>query len=155
MAKVNSTRSTRALKQNDSIKSAAPKRKSKLTNRSADKIFADFEAQPAIMTMAQLDEFEAIECSNEIVIRPRRAALFSLTLSGKKLSQTAQKSREDAKSVAVMMLASDIYLERLRMMAELMEKAKVRCQIALCNCEDIEALIDEVAAEMTTEGEAA
>jgi len=120
-----------------------------------DKIFADFEAQPALMSTEQIDEFERTERSLEFVIRPRRAALFSLTMSGKEMSERVQKSRDDAGFVSCLMHASDIYIDHLRRSLDLMETAKTRCQIALCNAEDMQALIDETAAKMSEEGGAA
>jgi nitrogen-specific signal transduction histidine kinase len=128
--------------------------KSKSTNRAAkrrdidafaEKLFSQFDAEPADITREQLDEIEAdfLGLSNR---RLRRTALLSLAQSGPELVKTVTEDRDTALAFTQARLAIEDYASRMHLFADLMRRASTRISVAPCSRPDMAALIDEVKA---------
>jgi len=136
----------------ESTQSPSVKATSKPTKRAAkrregdafaDKIFSEFDTDPADITREQLDQIEAdfLGLSNR---RSRRAALGSLAQSGPELTKLVTEDRAMALAFTEARLAIEGYASRMQLFADLMLRASTRISIALCGRPDMVALIDEV-----------
>lgn len=112
------------------------------TDEQLDKIFSDFEGSASLISDEELETVDRMEQSLEWSIRPRRASLLILTKSGKELIEMAEK-RDSAVALAGIKMAAEAYRDRLKEMVGLLDTAIARSGVALCYCEDLEAVTNE------------
>lgn len=103
----------------------------------------DFIAQPAQLTVKQIETVEARLSGNDI---GRRVALVALTKSGAELMEAFSGKRDTALELVRVANAATAYAMLLRNVADLMDTASTRLNLALCSREDMQAILDEVKA---------
>ncbi len=117
--------------------------KSESTTREEEidlKILDDFQAQPSQITDDEIDQIEKVFGHNQPFGPWRRTALASLSRSGKQLIEAIENDRKAALAIASAELGIKNYAERLRDLAELMDKAQTRIMVALVWREDMKAI---------------
>lgn len=106
--------------------------------------FADkFIAQPAQLTIEQVGSLEARFSGADV---DRRVALMTLTKSGAELIEVFSGKRKGALVFARVADDTAGYATLLRHLADLMDTASVRLNLALCSRDDMQAILDEVKA---------
>jgi hypothetical protein len=110
-----------------------------------EKLFKDFDAQPAQISAEQLDEMESTFTGNPSGLF-RRTALASLARSGAELIEGVTRDRETALEFVRVQDGISDYAKRLRSFADIMDSASVRIGIALCSREDMQTLMEEAKA---------
>jgi hypothetical protein len=118
----------------------------------AEKLFRDFDAQPAQLTKEQVDKMEA-NFTGPSRQRSRRAALATLALSGKELTRNVTSERDSALALAVARVSIEEYASHLREFAEMMESAGTRIGVALCSRDDMNELLAEAKTEAEDSGQ--
>jgi len=124
------------------------KSKSKSTNRAVkkqaqapgDKLFSDFEAQPAQITDADKIDAEFVGLYDR---RARRGALATLEKSGMELIGIVSGERDAAVAFAALSSAAEAYAKRLHLFAEMMDSASWRIRVALCNRADMASVLKD------------
>jgi hypothetical protein len=112
-----------------------------LTADGVEKLFADLEAQPALIENADKMDAQFLSISER---RTRRAALLTLEKSGQELIHGVTHDRGLAISMACVAASASAYAESLREFSEIMESASVRIRLALCSRPDMESVIKEM-----------
>lgn len=125
-----------ATKQNRKVKT--------LSAAGAKKLWSDFEASPAQIDAPTVEHIEHTFSGKG---RTRRAGLALLTMSGKELAE-AVKDRDEAVTLAEVAICAGEYRKWLVDFARLMETAHVRVSVALCNRDDMEAVMRDAEARL-------
>ncbi len=111
------------------------------------KILDDFEAQPSQITDDEIAQIEKVFGRNQPFGPCRRVALASLGRSGRQLIEGIENDRKTALAVAAAELGIKNYANRLRDLAEMMDKASTRILVALAFREDMTEIRAEAKAE--------
>ncbi len=124
--------------------------KSESTTREEEidlKILDDFEAQPSQITDEEIAQIEKVFGRNLPFGPWRRSALASLSRSGRQLIEAIENDRKAALALAAAELGIENYANRLRDLADLMDKASTRILVTLAFREDMTEIRAEAKAE--------
>jgi hypothetical protein len=104
----------------------------------AARIFAQFEAAPALLTHEQVQSIDGIRTDSW-----QRAALIFCTTSGKDLCRKIEHDRDFAILAAQVKNSLSSVKERYEQLTELLATVDVRIMLALCGRKDMEAVLAE------------
>ncbi len=110
-----------------------------------DQLAADFKAQPAQLTDEQWRQCEQRATANEPFGPWRRIGLISLTKTGQEVIDMVRE-REGAVHLAAAADQIHRYADALKALAEMMEAASMRLNVALCWRDDCESVMAEAKA---------
>ena len=111
-----------------------------------EKIWQQFEKQPAVITEAVIDEIEHVFGRNQPFGPWRRTALVSLARPRSQLIESC-KERKGAETFAYARMGIADYAKRLRDLADLMDKADMRLMLAVCVHDDATEISREAEAK--------
>jgi hypothetical protein len=111
-----------------------------LTEQEADKIFADFESQPAQITEDQMYAMAQKYLDLGVSVR---AGLAMLSRSGADLVEWVKDDRDFALAAAVAANSISECAGKMKELGEMLDSSALRLSLALCAREDMRELMEE------------
>ncbi len=108
-----------------------------------ERLYMNFLEQPAQATFEQIQKIEDYMETRSQASIWRRLALGSLTRSGAQLVESVQNDDTVAPLMADLAAAATEYADRLKTLAEMIEAASMRIELALCSRPDLKELITQ------------
>ena len=125
--------------------SIAKGKKSRVTDKEADRIFNQLKKAPATCIEDDVGDIDRdLMTGNAGVMR--RVAIMLLTKPGKFVIDLAKGDRAHAVSMAEGMLSIRHEVKRLRELADIMQSAEMRMGVALCIRADMQEILAEAKA---------
>jgi hypothetical protein len=112
------------------------------SRKQMEKLFAEIQQAPPTLSLEEMKEIEA--AMNEDLGSVRRLALATLTRPGATLLESVKRDREAAVTFAGAQSLLNVYITRLRRVADLLEQTNVFIMMALSQRADLDEINAEV-----------